>query len=105
MGRMFARTTHCGFGAQPTEVPLRSKNICLGGWAPLSRPLNTYCVQGCTDTGSLEELIICGDGNEEEIMEMSKGIRKILVFVNIILLATSKLFGGLHTHYFSLKPK
>lgn len=54
---MFSRTTHCGFGVQPADVTLRCENICLG-ITPLSRSLNAYCVQGCTNSGFMEESIL-----------------------------------------------
>lgn len=47
MGRVFSKTSHCGFGFQPTELQaeMRADSVYLGGgffW----HQTNAYCIQG-----------------------------------------------------------
>lgn len=47
MGRVFSKTSHCGFGFQPAELQaeMRAESVYLGGWFLLHQT-NAYCMQG-----------------------------------------------------------
>lgn len=80
---MFSRTTHCGFGVQPTDVPLRCKeHICLGG----TLLTLTKCLLRAGLPGGVNPVTrdVLKDTVRRKVTEMSKESRVTLVFVNTI---------------------
>lgn len=107
---MFSRTTHCGFGFQPAEVPLRcQRGISLGDRVPLTRLLGAYCVQGCTHAGIPEggRMLRRGRHWRWKRGENNGGVQgnqgdSCFCKHHSFLLVSSKFFSGLYTHYFFL---